>query len=447
MRPMNPQIDGLLLSPAYVESPYGIYDLLRNQCPVYWSDRWRAWLLTRYADVKAALLNHGVFSNAGRYSEFLRGLPENQQAELTYLREHYEHGGLVQLDPPAHTRLRKLVSFAFFPRIVQGLEPLVSEVIHDLIDGMAATDEVELIRQVAFPLPAIVIAGILGVPKEDRDEFKVWSSTIQRFLGSGEVDFELALAAQESWRHLNDYFRGLLAERRQSPREDMVSALAFATSDDGTLSEDELVRTCGAMLIAGHETTTNLISNAILCLLTHPEQVALLQADASLYSTAVDEFLRLESPFQTAPRIVRAEFALHGHTLRQGDLVYAMLGAANRDPSQFARADQVDIRRADNPHLAFGHGVHTCIGAALARLEGAIALRALVERLRGLHLDVDRPPVWKRSMVQRGMEQFWLRYDAVLPHSARGALPRQAVSLPHARSTALTDGRPAETRR
>ncbi len=374
MRPMNPQIDGLLLSPAYVESPYGVYDLLRGQCPVYWSERWRAWLLTRYVNVKAALLNHAVFSNAGRYGEFLRGLSETQQAQLTYLREHYDRGGLVQLDPPAHTRLRKLVSFAFFPRIVQRLEPLVSEVIQELIDGLAATHDVELIRRIAFPLPAIVIAGILGVPKEDRDEFKVWSSTIQRFLGSGEVNFELALAAQASWRHLNDYFRGLLAERRQSPREDMVSAMAFATSGDGTLTEDELVRTCGAMLIAGHETTTNLISNGILSLLMHPDQYAALQADASLYPTAVNEFLRLESPFQTAPRIVRCEFVLRDHTLHRGDLVYLMLGAANRDPSQFPRPDQVDVRRSDNPHLAFGHGVHTCIGAALARLEGAIAL-------------------------------------------------------------------------
>lgn len=402
-------IDSSLLTPDYVENPYSIYDELRTDDPVYWSEKWNGWLVTRYDDVQHILKDTKTFSNRGRYTRYLSGLSDDQRSQLAYLEHHYEHGGLVQSDPPAHTRLRKLINSAFTPRIVSQMEDLVREIVADLIAAFCDRESVELIYEYAFPLPAIVIAGVLGVPREQRDQFKRWSSVIQRFLGSGKVNFEFAVAAQDAWRAMNDYFTRLFAERTKRPQNDLVSTLAHARVDGEQLLEDEVVRTCGAILIAGHETTTNLISNGLWLLLENPEELAQLRSDSGLYVSAIEEFLRIESPFQSIPRTVTVDTELHGHLLQRGDIVHAMIGAANRDPQQFRDAHMLDVRRGDNKHLAFGYGVHFCLGAALARLEAPIAIKALLDRFPHLSLIPDQPPVWKVSMVQRGMESFNLR--------------------------------------
>ncbi|MDC0936365.1 cytochrome P450 [Pirellulales bacterium] len=399
-------VDSLLLSRQYVESPYEIFDTLREQYPVFWSDQWNAWVVTRYENVMAILKDHKRFSNRGRYTEYLSSLSDGQRQQLTYLEHHYEHGGLVQSDPPSHTRLRKLIGNAFTPRMVQHMRDLVEQIVADLLDAFVGRREIDLIYEFAFPLPATVIAGMLGVATEERDQFKEWSAAIQRFLGSGQVNFEFALAAQEAWRNMNDHFASLLAERRNHPREDLVSAMAQACEDGESLSDDELIRTCGALLVAGHETTTNLISNAIWLLLGRPDQLDLLRNDDSLYPAAVEEFLRYESPFQSLPRTLTENVALRGQTMRRGQLAYVMIGAANRDPDRFDRPHELDITRADNKQLAFGHGTHFCLGAPLARLEASIAIREVFDQFPNMQLDPDRPPVWKESMVQRGMERF-----------------------------------------
>jgi cytochrome P450 len=409
MRESIATIDDLLLSPAYIESPYAVYDELRCNFPVYWCERWNAWLLTRYSDVQAMLLDFKRFSNRGRYAEFLSALSPADRANVKYLEHHYEHGGLVQSDPPAHTRLRKLIGSAFTPRIVGQMRGLVTQVVEELIDRLIDADYIELIGSFAFPLPAIVIAGVLGVPASERDQFKIWSSTVQRFLGSGTANSEYAIAAQEAWRSMNEYFAEMLARRRSHPCDDLLSALGAACDEHEQLSEDEIIRTCGALLIAGHETTTNLIANAIWLLLRHPEQRELLLQDDSLYLTAIEEFLRFESPFQTVPRTLTTDVEIHGQLMRRGELAYGMLGAANRDPRQFPRSNELDIRRPDNRHLAFGYGIHFCLGAGLARMEAPIAIQAILKRLPHLQLDADRAPAWKQSMVQRGMESFWLQ--------------------------------------
>jgi len=403
------KIDDVLLTPGYVENPYPTYDLLRSEFPVYWCRKWNGWLITRYDDAQAILKDHQGFSNRGRYTQFLAPLSVEQRSRLSYLQNHYERGGLVQSDPPAHSRLRQLIGSAFIPRIVNEMEGLVQEIVAELIGEFAGDAEVELIRQLAFPLPAIVIAGMLGVPREERNQFKHWSSAIQRFLGSGTVNFELALAAQEAWRSMNDYFEALFAERLHRPQNDLVSSLAAARVEGQQLTREEVIRTCGAILIAGHETTTNLISNGLWLLLRHPDQLMQLRADASLYGPAIEEFLRIESPFQSLPRTVMADIELHGHLLRRGQLVQVMIGAANRDPLRFPDPNTLDIHRSDNKHLAFGYGVHFCLGAALARLEAPIALRALLDRFPRMQLIPSEPPRWKVSMVQRGMESFRLR--------------------------------------
>lgn len=399
-------LDRRLMSDGYIQSPYPTYDLLRHEAPVYWSNKWNGWLLTRYDDVQAVMRDRKQFSNQGRYTNYIGSLSAEQRSELTYLIDHYERGGLVQSDPPDHTRLRKLISGAFTTRRVADLNGLVVEIADRLIAGFSSQDEVELVYRFAFPLPAIVIAGMLGVPPEERDQFKEWSATIQRFLGSGTVSFEYALAAQDAWKCMNGYFEALLAERIRSPKDDLITAMAQAHEDGERLTKDELVRTCGAMLIAGHETTTNLIANAIWLLHQQPDQLRKLRDDDALYPSAIEEVLRYESPFQSAPRTVTADVVIGDQTLRRGDLAYVMLGAANRDPSQFVNPDRFDIQRADNRHIAFGYGIHLCLGAALARLEAPIAIKALLDRFPRMHLPQDRSPAWKRSMVQRGMEQF-----------------------------------------
>ena len=399
-------IEDRLLSPEYVASPYAAFDELREHAPVYWSGRWSAWLVTRYDDVRGVLQDHGRFSNRGRYTAYMAQLSEEQRAGLGDLLEHYEHGGLVQSDPPEHTRLRRLVNQAFTPRAVKTMRELVEEIVDGLLEGMAGRERVELVGDFAFVLPATVIAGMLGVPAEEREQFGGWSAKIQRFLGSGDAHFPYALEAQESWGRMNAIFKELLEDRRQNPQDDLVSALAQARDAGAGLSEDEIVRTCGAMLIAGHETTTNLIASGVLALLQHPEQLEALRNDPSLYPQAVEEFLRYDSPFQSAPRSVTQDCELNGQHLKKGDLVYVMLGAANRDPAQFDDPATLNIRREDNRQLAFGHGIHFCLGATLARLEAPIALQKLLTRFPDLRLVEDDPPRWKKSMVQRGLARL-----------------------------------------
>jgi len=406
----TPDLDEQLLSPAYIESPYETYDLLRAHAPVYWSARWSAWIVTRYDDVLAILRDHRRFSNQGRYTQYIGQLPHDQQRQLTTLVEHYEHGGLVQLDPPAHTRLRRLVNLAFTPRAVAGMRATVEDLVDHMLDDAEARGALELIRDLAFPLPATVIAGMLGVPTSERDQFKDWSAKIQRFLGSGDAHFPYALEAQDSWLSMNAYFQTMLDERTRLPQDDLLSALAAARDAGDTLSEDELVRTCGAMLIAGHETTTNLIASGTLALLTHPDQLRAVRQDPSLYAGAVEEVLRYDSPFQSGLRTVTEDVEIRGQSVRRGQLVYPMLGGANRDPSQFPNPHAFDIQRNASKQIAFGHGIHHCLGAALARLEAPIALDRLLGRFPGLHMASEDPPRWKRSMVQRGLERLALRW-------------------------------------
>ncbi len=410
VRDKTPDLDERLLSPAYIESPYDTYDLLRAQAPVYWSARWSAWIVTRYDDVLTILRDHRRFSNQGRYTRYIGQLPPEQRGQLTALVEHYEHGGLVQLDPPAHTRLRRLVNLAFTPRAVERMRATIEDLVDHMLDEAEERGELELIRDLAFPLPATVIAGMLGVPAAGRDQFKDWSAKIQRFLGSGDAHFPYALEAQDSWLRMNAYFQAMLTERTRRPQDDLLSALAAAHDAGDTLNEGELVRTCGAMLIAGHETTTNLIASGTLALLAHPDQLRAVRGDCSLYAGAVEETLRYDSPFQSGLRTVTEDVELRGQLVRRGQLVYPMLGAANRDPSRFPHPHAFDIRRDASKQVAFGHGIHHCLGAALARLEAPIALERLLGRFPTLRLAPGDPPRWKRSMVQRGLERLALRW-------------------------------------
>jgi pimeloyl-[acyl-carrier protein] synthase len=307
-------------------------------------------------------------------------------------------------DPPDHTRLRTLVSKAFTPRVIEGLRPHIQQIVDGLLDRVRDRRAMDLIADLAFPLPVIVISEMLGVPAADRDRFRQWSLDVARSLDAialpvGPEVIERGNAAR---RALADYFRGLIAERRRRPQADLLSGLIAAEEQGDTLSQAELLATCVLLLVAGHETTVNLIGNGMLALLRHPAELRKLGAEPALLPSAVEELLRWDSPVQRTGRITATDVELGGTLIPKGALVSAVLGAANRDPAHFPEPDRLDLARPDNRHLAFGWGIHFCLGAPLARVEGQIAIGALARRLPGLALATDRPE-WRESSALRGL--------------------------------------------
>jgi cytochrome P450 len=359
--------------------------------------------------VQAVLQDARRFSNTGRQAALLQRLPPEDRLRLRALEDHYAEGGLSNQDPPAHTRLRALISKAFTPRTVEAMRPHIQSLVDALLDAHAGRTGFDLIAAFAYPLPALVIAHLLGLPPEDRDQFKQWSDEVTAFLGQGAATPEGAIRGQASLLELRGYFARQVERRRRSPGPDLISALLAAEDRGQGLTERELLGTCVTLLLGGHETTTNLIGNGVLALLRHPDQWARLD-DEGLLPGAVDELLRYEAPVQRAWRVAAEDVTLGDRDIRRGDLLYAMLGAANRDPDQFTEPNRLDVGRPASRHLTLGYGVHFCVGAPLARLEGAIALRALRQRWPGLRLEASYEPQWKPNMAFRGLKSLPVRF-------------------------------------
>jgi cytochrome P450 len=310
---------------------------------------------------------------------------------------------MLDRDPPDHTRLRNLVSKAFTPRVIEGLRPRVREVVDGLLDRAEDRRAMDLIEEFAYPIPVVVICEMLGVPVADHERFKGWSLDLARGLDASLFgDPEIARRSSESQHALRDFFRGLIAERRASPRDDLLSLMIAAEEAGDKLSESELLATCILLLVAGHETTVNLLGNGTLALLRHPAELRALRENPGLIGTAVEELLRYDGPVQRTARIPDTEVTVGGVTIPAGDMVMPFIGAADRDPAQFPDPDRLDLARADNRHIAFGWGIHFCLGAPLARLEGQIAISALVQRFPKLALATDRPE-FRRSLTLRGL--------------------------------------------
>jgi cytochrome P450 len=310
------------------------------------------------------------------------------------------HSTLLMLDPPAHTRLRRLVNKAFTPRVVEGLRGRIQALVDELLDGVAARRGMELIHDLAYPLPVTVIAELLGIPVDDRTRFKQWSDTLAVLLDPLQAADGLA-PTERAFAEICSYMRPIFAERRRAPRDDLISALVTVEDQGQTLNEIELLSLTMLILGAGHETTTNLLANAVLALLRNPGERRRLQDDPTLIGSAVEEFLRYDSPVQTTDRVATVDCEVAGHPVRKGSVVALLLGAANRDPARFADPDRLDLGRPDNHHVSFGHGAHFCLGAALARVEAQIAIATLLRRFPDF--DGDRAPKeWKRSVVLRG---------------------------------------------
>jgi cytochrome P450 len=311
---------------------------------------------------------------------------------------------MLVADPPDHTRLRSLVQKGFTPKMIEQLRPRIIAIVRELLDRIQQRGgEFDLIEDVAYPLPVVVIAELLGVPPEERRTFHAWSAALAASLDplvSNEM-MDRASAARDG---LHDYLRSIIAERRREPRSDLISALVAVEERGDALSEPELVVMCTLLLIAGHETTVNLIGNGMLALLQHPDELQRLREDPQLIGTAVEELLRFDSPVQMTGRLVKEPLTIGGQAIQQGDFVLPLLGAANRDPLQFADPERLDLARNPNPHVGFGRGIHFCLGAPLARLEGAIAIGALVQRFPKLTLA--GAPTRRDQITLRGLSSL-----------------------------------------
>ena len=386
-------LDQSLVSVAFARDPYPTLRLLREQAPVYWSESLGAWLVTRFDDVMVTFRDVGHYSNEGRLGKAVEYLPDDVRATFASFEAHYRTKGILHSDPPDHTRLRRLVRDPFSPRAVERLRPRVQSIVDGLLDRVQAAGRMDVIDDLAIPLPATLIAGILGVPPEDTARFIGWSDDVLAFQGQNRPGIDLLRRAQVAIEQLRAYLGTLVSARRAEPTDDLLGSLVTPGPEGDRLSDDELLNTCVTLLVAGHETTRSLIGNGLYLLLSEPGRWQHLRDEPTLIGSAVEEILRYESPMARQPRRVKEETVLGGQRLRAGDVVFQMLNAANRDPEHFASPDTFDLERADERHLAFGNGIHFCLGASLARLEGSIAFASLLERMSRLRL-VAQEPDW-----------------------------------------------------
>jgi cytochrome P450 len=390
----------------HLENPYPLYHQLRALDPVYWDERANSWVLTRYTDVAAALRDPR-YTVMGFMSE-TSWIPADMRPKLEPPLRAVSRQMLFQ-DPPDHTRLRGLVAKAFTPRMIESLRPVIQHVTDELLDQAEAKGHMELMGEFAFPLPAIIIATMLGVPPEDREQFNRWSSYFGRLLDGGDFSLEKVFEAVSEVSDFLDYFRTMMHARRAAPKDDLLQAMINAEEQGDALSEEELLGNCILLLAAGHGTTMHLIGNGTLALLRYPEQLQLLHEQPSLVPSAVAEVLRYDSPVQLTSRRAKEALQIGGKQVNAGQEVIMLLGAANHDPAQFKDPDRLLLRRPESRHLSFGLGVHFCLGAPLARLEGEIAFSTLFKRFPHLRLETDEVE-WQPSMVFRGLKQLPVRF-------------------------------------
>ncbi len=393
------------LDKRYLSDPYPLYQKLREKDPVHRSRLLDGLILTRYEDVNAILRDPHSSVDDRKTAGYDEQRAKAIAAGILTEEEAAAAPSMLRLDPPDHTRLRSLVNRAFTPRAVESLKPRVEQIVDEILDAAQAKGSMEVIRDLATPLPVIVIAEMLGIPIEDRDRFEAWSDAVASQLGFS-TDVEQGRRAQEAGRQLREYLRGIAEERRREPREDLLSALLAAEQEGEKLSADEVYSTIELLLIAGNETTTNLIGNGLLALLRNPAQLDALRADPALMPEAVEELLRFDSPVQATSRNAAEDIEVGGATIKAGQQMILILGAANRDPAQFADPEKLDVTRKDVRHMSFGHGMHFCLGSPLARLEAPIALNALIQRFPDLRLAKNDKPVWGDNFILHGLSRL-----------------------------------------
>ena len=399
--------DSLLSSEAFNENPYPVYHQMRNEAPVYWSDAWGCWMLTRYQDITWTLQDYQTFTSLGRLTASM-DLPEPLWEKVEPLVRHYSQG-LINVDPPDHTRMRKLVHMAFTPRTIRKMQSYIQDIVERLIDEQIERGEMDVIWDFSYPLPITVIAEMMGIPLEDHAKFKAWSGEIVGFMATPKPTPQILLKSQDALLAMQQYFRDIYAKRRQQPEDDLITALVRAELEGDKLTEEEMVSSCVTILIGGHETTTYLIANGMYALLQHPDQLRRLRDNPDLADSATEEFLRYDGPFQRNRRIATRDVQLGDVTIEKDQLIMQLLGAANRDPAHFPDPDALDITRSPNKHLAFGYGPHFCLGAPLARLEAPTAFRVLLQRLKNIRLAHDSLE-WNNALF-RGLKSLPIQFE------------------------------------
>jgi len=390
------------LDPEAHADPYPQYRRLREHAPMLRGPL-GYWVLSRYADI-AAVLRDPRFGVGIDEASLMLAMTQDGPGVAT-MRELSRW--MLFRDPPDHTRLRKLVSKAFTPRAVEAVRPRVVEIVDRLLDDFAGRDEVDLIADLALPLPVTVISELLGLPIEDQAQAREWAEAIAQALDP-IVTEEQALRADRAVTELAAYIGGVVAERRRNPGADLLSRLIGAEDEGGHLSEAELISTVGLLFGAGHETTRNLIGNGMLALLRHPGELRRLRDDPSLLRSAVEELLRYDSPVQIAGRGARADAVIGGEHIAAGEPMMLLVGAANRDPARFPDPDRLDVARPDVKMLSFGGGIHFCLGAMLARTEAQIAIGSLLARVSRLELATDDLE-WRPHITLRGLSSLPVR--------------------------------------
>ena len=403
-----PDIEDAFCSGSFFQDPHAIYRRLREQAPVYWSTYLGQWLVTSHEFVEEVLRQPRVYSNFGFDTAYIARLTNDDREHVRTLDHHFHQRGLIQADPPEHTRLRRALGTHFTAKVVGQLEDRIRAAIAEFL-ATTATDSIEVIGDLASPLPVRVIAELIGVEPDDRTNFPRWSADAVRFFGTPLPDAENARRLDSGlveWRAL---LERLFDARRITPRNDLATVVTELI-DEGSITLEEGLFTCVHLLIAGHETTTNLIGNALYCLLTHPEAMDAIAENPALLQGAIEEVLRFEPPIQRIRRLAGQTTELGGMTIRAGEPVIPVLAAANRDPVRFDDPDRFDISRdlkgSAQRHLSFGHGVHFCIGAPLALIEASAAVEAVIDRYPDAALPETFVPDWRRTINMRGLNSL-----------------------------------------
>jgi pimeloyl-[acyl-carrier protein] synthase len=385
-----------LLDPEVLANPYPLFHRLRTEDPVHWDPYLHTWVVTRYTDVLEVL--HTFSAERTHTPEKLNAMGLSQMTPIAQLMVKQ----MLFMDPPQHTRLRKLASHAFTPARVAALRTHIREIVSRLLDQVEPRRRMDVIADLAEPLPAIVTAEMLGVPVSDWEQLKAWTADFAEMLGNFQHNPDRAPRMLRAVHDMTAYFHGAIRQQRDQPRQGLVHSLMTAEVDGDRLTDDEVVATCIVTMVGGQETTTNLIGNGVITLLRNPEEMERLRGDLSLIPSAVEEMLRYESPSQHTGRLAPQDRELGGRVIRARQAVMAVMAAANRDPERFPDPDRFDISRGDNRHLAFGYAAHFCFGAALARIEGQEVFEALVQRLPELRLE-PVPLVWRNNSGLRGV--------------------------------------------
>ncbi|MCZ6557423.1 MAG: cytochrome P450 [SAR324 cluster bacterium] len=403
---MELQLD--IRNPANLRDPFPLFRRLRAEAPVYWSGSLRGWMVTRYDDVLHILQNPLRYS-----SERFRKLGPEYSSARPAVRDVARVLGdwMVLRDPPQHTRLRGFLHNSFTPRTLEAMRPTMQRVVDDLFDRIEAQGSMEFIEDFAFPLPASVIAAMMGVPPEDIPQMRVWSDQLAAYLGGSQDEQDNMEQARQGVMEMSTYFHGLLKVHEGNPQDDLITLMLQAKPDGDRLSPEEIVSNCVLLLFAGHETTTNLLGNGLFHLLRNPTQYRLLRGRPDLAVSAVEEFLRYDASVPAVLKVAAEDIELGGQEIGQGQVVLPFLASANRDPERFDRADELDVARQDNRHLAFAFGIHFCLGAPLARMEARIAFATLFQRFSNLTL-LDEDPPWLPQIFLRGLEALPVGFHA-----------------------------------